>query len=596
MGITTHFQDQIRELPQLSAALSREDVLLGPLGPDFRINASFSCFDTALIQAVLGAEDKRFFSHPGIDWRAIGRALIKNLKAGRILQGGSTITQQLVRNVILRNTRRTISRKVAEACVALALESVVPKEQILEAYLNSAYFGHGIYGVKLAAIEYFARDLSDLNVSECAYLAGLLKGPHRYCHCCNPARAAARTEWIQKRMLINWGSQSQKSEHSPLKAMRVRRMKRRETVVSVHPATTPYFLDYVTQWLRVHFHSHFPKRRLIVKTSLDVRSQSVLEQVCRDVAKEGFSGRIACLIQDSNTGLIRALSGGLDHKTSPFNVASNGSLQPGSTFKPFLAAAAIKSGIPLSTIYQSQPLELCLKYSKVWKVRNYHGQYYGGITLDEALVRSDNTVFAQLILDLNLKALAKLFQRMGYAVSRPTPSISIGALPHGISPLQLCSSYSVFSSEGMFFPPSPVISVETENGDAIYRHTRPINPVISPGIATQVRSVLRTVVERGTGVLGSDDSGLHAKTGTTNEGSWYMSFDPAFRVLTWVETPQDQKTEVYSDKAVTAKSLALRIWTLLRRDGFSSTSLHGIFRGIDHLSVQDILWVDREFA
>lgn len=548
---------QIRELPQLSVALSADRIVLGAVYVEHRINASYLAFGARLLRAVIAAEDKRFFVHCGIDPLAMMRAAWKNVRRGRIVQGGSTITQQLVRNVILRDTRRTFSRKLLEILSALRLEKCVSKPEILEAYLNSAYFGHGMFGVRLASLEIFNKEPIELTDQESAHLAGLLRAPARYCYCCNPASAALRTQRVLGRV-----ARARYLPAVPSTSFPARRWRRRKELTTACPATLPYFLDYVRQWLLSNCRSHFPSRRLIVRTSLSPECQLALEESVAEFRRLGFTGRLLSVIQDAGTGLVRGLAGGSDHAQQPFNAAINGRLQPGSIVKPLILAAAVEAGIALDKTYVSRPLEISLGDGRIWNVHNFQDTYRGSITVAEALVHSDNTVFAQLVLDVGLDRLSIFLKRLGYRAG-VTPAIATGAVRIPMSPLEMCASYSLFSSGGFLYASSPVTSVSTEEGAEVHEYRPAVpKPVLDPWIAESIRPLLHDVATRGTGTIPSGLADLHAKTGTTDTGFWYMSFDPSYRVLAWVEKEPSVPTETYVDKGITAKALADRIWKL----------------------------------
>jgi penicillin-binding protein 1A len=590
-GFPSNLKDAVSRLPQVSAATSHDGIVLGAVYVENRLCADSKSIGADLKSAVLSTEDKRFLTHHGVDWIAVARTIWKNLKAGRIVQGGSTITQQLVRNVILRNARRTFARKFLEVCLALALEKTLSKQQILHAYLNASYFGHGIYGVRLAALYYFSKEVEELTIEDCAYLAGLLKGPRHFCHCCKVERSKNRTKFVLRRM-VQEGHSIRDIPHS----QPPRRFRRRKTIDAMCPSTAPYFLDFVGQWLRRCSAAHFPSRPLVIRTSLNIGCQEVLEKVCRDVEQDGFKGRLACIVQDSKSGLVRALAGGYNFSNQPFNVAVNGSIQPGSTFKPFVLAAALKSGMSPDKRYISQPLELQLPNRQVWRVGNFQRVYRGEISIAEATVFSDNSVYAQLMLDLGTDSVSRLLRRVGLDIGPVSPAAAIGAVTRGCSPLQVCSGYSLFSAEGLFMPSSPVVGLQSESGDVLLQHVNTFQPVLKPSTAMTVNHILRQVVVRGTGPLRMDAEDIHAKTGTTHDGAWYVSFDQAFRVLTWIERTDDDPTPNYSEKGVTAINLAQRIWSLLRRGTFTSPQLFGLFRGTDCLTVRDLLWVEEQFA
>jgi membrane peptidoglycan carboxypeptidase len=256
----------------------------------------------------------------------------------------------------------------------------------------------------------------------------------------------------------------------------------------------------------------------------------------------------------------------------------------------------MKAGISPEKRYLSQPLELQLPDNQIWRVGNFQRFYRGEITLAEALVFSDNSVFAQLMVELGVDSFAGLLRRVGLDAGPVSPAAAIGAVTRGVSPLQVCSSYSLFSTEGLFMPSSPILSVQSESGDVLLRHVQAFQPVLNPSMVKTINQMLRQVVLRGTGALSIENNDIHAKTGTTHDGAWYASFDPAFRVLTWVERTDDDRVINYPEKGTTARNLAERIWSLLRRGSYASTQLYGVFRGADHLNVRDLLWMEEQFA
>lgn len=574
--------------PQMSAAITADGILVGAIATEHRLSVSYDSLAPSLIAAVLSAEDKRFFRHRGIDWLALLRASFRNMRAGTIVQGGSTITQQLARNAVLKDTRRTLKRKALEAAIAKILEGIFSKDEILEAYLNACYFGHGVFGVRLAALSSFGKEPSDLDTEEAAYLAGLLRGPARYCSCCRPESARSRTRHVLALMAKN------KTPSSYRRSGPVRRFERRSTLVDKCPWTAQYFLDCVKQWLLTHCGTLFPAKPLIVTTTLDITAQLAVESACQEAWRRGYRGRLACVVQNSCSGAILGLAGGVRYSEQPFNCAINARLQPGSLIKPFILAAAIEAGISPERVYRSAPLVIEQPNGTPWNVRNFGDIYRGPISLSEALIYSDNSVYVQLTLDLGLRPISDVLRRVDVSTARLTPAIATGSLAPGLAPLRLCTSYCAFASRGFISPATPVMSVATETGEFLYRHQHTPFAALSPTAADLVSSVLREVPIRGTGRFDPPLSDLHAKTGTTDTGAWYASYDQSFQVLTWVDTASSPPPASWG-KAVTAGLLAERIWRLLRESDIPSAKLFGAFRGVDRLNVRDLLWVNKQF-
>jgi penicillin-binding protein 1A len=580
--------NSIKHLPQASALLTSDSRLFSSIWEENRSCISLREVASSVVHALIATEDRRFFFHNGIDARGILRAACVNLRAGRFVQGGSTVTQQLARMSVLRRSDRTLRRKLLELCVAVLLERQYAKEQILEAYLNAAYFGHNIYGIELAALAFCKKRAADLDEIEAAYLVGLLKSPARYCRCCNPVRAVTRTQLVSRLA----GFQASASRKSATEKI----LKRRPRYSELFPLTAGYPKEYVRRWLKQNLPESYPSKRLIVHTTLDPQCQSAIETACAEVRSKGYSGRLACLVQDSNSGAIRAISGGADFRSHQFNSATDGYLQPGSLLKPFVLLAAIQKGIPIDYKFESRPLGIQLVGGEIWDVRNAGNKYYGRISIAEALVHSDNTVYAQLVLEVGVEQVLRLLKSSGLPIKYATPALSMGAIRPGVSPLQICTAYSVFSSCGTFVPSLLITRVFDERGTCLW-HSRPTAfPMCTHDDASAVIKILRRVSEEGTGVLPIPQAGLAAKTGTSISGGWYMSFSDTYRVLTWTESDfLPIGVTQYPEKAISAKVLASRIWQLLRNAKLGFSELYSSFAGVDSMSVRDLLWVEDEF-
>jgi penicillin-binding protein 1A len=380
---------RIVSLAQTSVLLASGDDLYGSVYEKNRLCVPLNQVARSVLTALLAVEDRRFFSHRGLDFRAVARAAYVNIRNLRFVQGGSTLTQQLARIAVLQRAERTFRRKSVEALVALAIERQFNKLQILEAYLNAAYFGHGIHGIELAALAHCGKTAATLNDSDAAYLIGLLKAPARYCRCCDPARAAGRTKLAMRLSGMNTARAEEHSDRSP--------WRRRPTWTDRLQSTGKYATQLVQRWLKQSLPGYYPAQRLIVRTTIDPRCQIALELACRFVQSTGYSGRLACIVQDVQSGTIKAVSGGVDFRRQEFNSATNGCLQPGSLLKPFILLAALQRGIPLDYKYESRPLTICPKHGRPWSVKNADDRYRGWMTIADALVFSDNTVYAQFV-------------------------------------------------------------------------------------------------------------------------------------------------------------------------------------------------------
>lgn len=574
----------MRRLPQVSAVMTSEGHLFGSVYEQNRLVVPLSAISPSMVRAVLAVEDRRFFDHHGVDWRAVVRAALVNLRRRRFVQGGSTITQQLARIAVLGRCDRTLRRKLLEAVVAYMLELQIGKLQILEAYLNAAYFGHGVYGVQIAALNYFGKLAQELSDHEAAHLAGLLRAPSHYCYCCRPRSARQRTALVLGMMKVRATRPIGRSTRRPRPALSTRL-----------PLSGGYVLDSVRQWLRQNASARYPHRGLIVHTTIDANCQQAVEDACRAARRAGYQGRLACVIQDAHSGAVRALSGGVDFRRHQFNAAADGELQPGSVLKPFVLMAALERGMGLDQKFESRPLCLQLDAGRTWTVRNAGDRYFGPITIADALVLSDNTVYAQLLLEIGVDPVRQLLERAGIKLKSLTPALSTGATRPGLSPIQVCSAYSMFSSAGRFFHPEIVSRIVEEDGSPWSNPVQPVQ-VCTPALSSVVTGVLQRVAREGTGSLRYQHPRLASKTGTSASGGWYVSYDESFRLLTWTETDfSPGPIGTYPAKGVSAKALADRIWTLLTGPRRAFSALFGAFAGVDHMLIRDLLWVEQQF-
>jgi len=542
-----------------------------------------------VVRTLLAVEDRRFFTHCGIDFKAILRAAYVDVRNLRLVQGGSTITQQLARMAVLRRHDRTLRRKLLEAVTAILIERQLTKEQILETYLNAAYFGHNIFGIELASLVYCGKPAAAVDEFEAAYLIGLLRAPAKYCYCCNPQNAIWRTGLA----LHLVGSEA----HTIPKNSPPNTWRRRPSCADRLPLTAEYVTQHTRRWLKQNLSDHYPVHRLLIHTTIDARCQMILELVCSIARRLGYVGRAACIIQDAHSGAIRALAGGTNYRSQNFNTATDGNLQPGSLLKPFILLSAIQAGVRIDQRYESRPLTIRLKNGKTWSVRNAGERYLGWITLADALVVSDNTVYAQMILDLGIDRFRDLLAAVGINARELTAAISTGAIRPGVSPLQICAAYSVFSSGGTFYQSVIVERALNEHGTPIYQVIPSSVRVCSSSAATTVKDVLKRANKEGTGVLPMHHTNLAAKTGTSISGGWYASFDDSYRVLTWTDADFQPfgTTRHFSSKGVSAKMLASRIWSLLAQSKLGFSELYSVFAGVESMSVRDLLWVESQF-
>ncbi len=507
-----------------------------------------------LVQAVLAAEDHRFFEHGGLDLRAMLRAAWANLRAGRVRQGGSTITQQLVKNRLL-GSERTYGRKVREAWLATAIEWRYSKEQILEAYLNEIYLGQrgslAIRGVGAAARSYFRKEVHQLALTEAALIAGMARAPNSYSPAANPERARQRRDAVLGRMReLGWISAAD-FETGRRQPIRVR-------PVPVPGQWAPYFTDYARQEVEQRLgvgviDSHRGAR---VHTPLDLTLQRFaeaavargLDQLERNwprLRRADHAERLqaALIALDPTTGEIHALVGGREYRASQFNRAVLARRQPGSAFKPFvyLAALSARRGGPAftpATLVDDTPLTLTVG-TTTWSPRNYEDRYEGRVTVRRALEQSLNAATVRVALEIGLPAVIETARGLGIpSPLAPVPATVLGASE--VTPLELARAYLPFANGGVRHPNlAAVTAVFEENGTRLDLQKSDTIQVVPPAEAYVMTSLLQGVIAAGTAssVRALSAAGTVAgKTGTTNDGrdAWFVGYTPTLLALVWV--------------------------------------------------------------
>ncbi|MFN2587263.1 MAG: transglycosylase domain-containing protein [Actinomycetota bacterium] len=512
-----------------------------------RVLASLRDVPRSLVAAVVAAEDARFFEHPGFDVRSIARAALVNLAKGDAVQGGSTITQQYVKNTFFRNPARTFERKAKELRLAIEVERRHTKPEILELYLNTVYFGSGAYGVATAAEEYFGKDVDRLDAAESALLAAVIRAPETYDPREHPRAARARRNYVIARM-------EQLGKLSPRRAERVRR--RPLGVVPERPPREtryPYFVEAVRQEIlgdRRLGSSESERARalykggLTVQTTLDPAMQSAAEAAVRDVLDEPGDPAAALVALRPSTGEIVAMVGGRDWSRSQVNLAlgragGGSGRQPGSAFKPIAAAAALEAGIPFDARYESSPATFSFADGSTWSPANAEGEGRGLMPLDEALVQSVNGVYARLGVHIGPGPIVSQAKRMGVRSRLPIyPSVVLGTAQ--VSVLDMAAAYATLANGGAAVEPTTVRSVRTASGEVFRPDQRVAPGVVSPGTAYLITRALEDVIARGTGVAAGFGRPAAGKTGTTNDyvDAWFVGYTPDLVAAVWVGYPQ----------------------------------------------------------
>ncbi|HHC09423.1 MAG TPA: PBP1A family penicillin-binding protein [Actinobacteria bacterium] len=497
-----------------------------------------------LVDAVVAIEDERFWSHEGIDLEAIARAVLANVEAGAPVQGGSTITQQYLKNVLL-TPEITLDRKLEEAVLALRLEEGLDKEAILERYLNTVYFGAGAYGVATAARTYFGKDVADLDLAEAALLAGLIRAPARTDPFRDPDAALTRRRVVLDKMVeLGWldPEEAAAAAEAPLRL-----------VPDPGPrARYPYFVAEVRRRLLAdpRLAPSFEERYdllfnggLAIYTTLDPTVQEAAEAAIADVLDDEGDPAAALVAIEPNTGHVLALVGGRDwydgdDPVAKFNLATQGRRQAGSAFKPFVLAAALEQGLGLDDVFPGGPSVEISTPSGPWLVENYDGAAFPDLTLAEATVFSVNVVYARLIDLIGPERVANLAEAMGITTDlRPLHALALGA--EEVTVLDMASAYGTFANGGVHVEPVFVTRIVDRAGVDIYREVPAVAKVLDRTIADRVTAVLTDVVRRGTGQQARIGRPTAGKTGTTQDhaDAWFVGYTPELVAAVWVGFP-----------------------------------------------------------
>jgi penicillin-binding protein 1A len=521
--------------------------------------------------AVVITEDKRFYAHDGIDYFRIFGALARNVKAGSYVQGFSTITMQLARNVFSDRISRekTLLRKIKEARVARAIERRYSKDKILELYLNQVYLGNGAYGVETASQRYFGKSVRDVTVAEAAVLAGLLKGPERY----NPRRFADRA--IQRRNtvleLMRRGGAISNEDASLAKAYPLQLAERAES-----GDVAPYFVEWVRKELEEHFGARLYDEGLKVYTTLDVDMQTAAERALENqlqaieggrhgkythLTYEAYLARSAdggetgaanspylqgsFVAIDPRSGAVRAMVGGRDFGDSKFNRATQALRQPGSTFKPIVYAAAVHEGYGPAQVVDDSPIALDQMSGETWTPQNYDMKFQGSMPMRKALYQSRNLAAIRTGMAVGADAVITMARRFGITTPIPPyPSVFIGSAD--TYPIQMIGSYSVFANLGLRTTPHAIARVENAAGKVVWKPDLMREAVLSPEEAWLMVNMMKDVVVRGTGAR-IWSSGFRVpsggKTGTTNDGAdvWFIGYTADLVAGVWMGFDKPQK-------------------------------------------------------
>nr|WP_246513427.1 penicillin-binding protein 1A [Azospirillum picis] len=496
-----------------------------------------------LVEAVLAIEDRRFYSHFGIDPLGLARAVYVNWRSGRAVQGGSTITQQLAKNLFL-TPEKSLKRKIQEAMLALWLESRFSKDQILTAYLNRVYLGAGTFGVDAAARTYFGKPATEVDIRESAVLAGLLKAPSRYAPSSNPDESAERARVVMAAMLdAGYLTQAQYEAARTAKPS---------------PRRKPggdgrYFADWVTEL--VPGFAGPDHGDVIVRTTLDLKMQRAAEQRLEALlAGPGAAANVhqGALVAMSPDGAVRALVGGRDYDGSEFNRATQALRQPGSAFKPFVYLAALEAGWTPDSLIDDAPVQLAN-----WSPGNYDGKYRGSITLASALAHSSNTATARLIDRVGTDRVRRIASNLG--ISSPlTRDLSLALGTSEVTPLELVRAYAGIANRGVPVWAYAITEIKSRDGTVLYRRQGGGGgAVVNPAYAVQLAQMMTGVLDYGTGRSARLNRPAAAKSGTTQDyhDAWFVGFTADLVAGVWLGNDNNDAM-----KKVTGGTLPAKLW------------------------------------
>jgi len=545
-------------------------------GSESRILVGTNEISPWMLHAIVAVEDRRFYEHRGVDMRGIARAVWADVTSKGVVQGGSTITQQFVKNSCV-TSKRTISRKLKEAALAWQLEQRWSKDRILTAYLNTIYFGNGAYGIQRAAQTYFNTSAEKLDLAQAALLAGIPADPTRFDPVTNPRAARERRREVLQALLREddiLPKDYRAADRAPLP--------RPDSVrLPGIQGPAPYFANYVKQQLI----SKYGTRKVFgggldVQTTIDLRLQKLARRSIESVLNDPSGPSAALVAIRPRTGEIVAMYGGDNFRQSQFNLAVQGERQAGSSFKPFVLATALREGIAPSTTFASHPVSIFMG-DRYWNVHNYEGDYLGSANLTTATIQSDNSIYAQLTKLVGPKQVAATARAAGIT-RRLNPYFAIGLGADPVSPLEMARAYSTFANQGYRVDgkvfgnrPRAIARVRSGGGKVVEDNAPVLRPVLSRNDDALLTSILEGVIREGTGRRAALPDRIAAgKTGTTeNYGdAWFVGYTPQLATAVWVGYPDKlvPMTTQYHGEPVAGGTFPAEIWrafTTLALDG-----------------------------
>jgi penicillin-binding protein 1A len=510
---------ELRQSPngQMIRVRASDGTVITSLGPSFGQWLTYRQIPPIMTAAMVSVEDRRFPYHPGVDPIGIVRSFTVRFQKGRFTQGGSTITQQLARNVFLTNDK-TWTRKIREIILALAMERKYSKNQILEAYLNRVYFGGGAYGIDAASRKFFDHPATQLSLEEAAIIAGLVKAPSNYSPTADAKAAIGRAGVVLAAM-------QDAGTLTPGEAARAD-----PASVKLAPEQNSTSVRYFTDWALPQLETLIDETEapIDVWTTIDIKMQRAAEAAIRANAPPGTQGALVALDRD---GAVRAMVGGTDYVTSIYNRATQAVRQPGSAFKLFVYLAALESGMTTETTMVDEPIQI-----NGWSPRNSSGRYAGEMTLRTAFTYSVNTIAAKIGAEVGTSAIAGMARRFGISTPVNTmPSMVLGT--SDVRLIDMTRAYASVASKGVAIVPFGIVKVTSDKGELLYEHRADLSRVlVPPYVAAGMTDLLQTAVSAGTGRAAQIGRPVAGKTGTTtsNKDGWFMGFSSGITTGVWM--------------------------------------------------------------
>ena len=538
-----------------------------------RLVVSLEMMPDLLPQAFVAAEDARFYEHPGVDVWSIFRALFHNLHTGVRAQGGSTITQQVTRSLLL-SRKKVYSRKIKEAILAYRIDSVMSKDEILYIYLNQIYLGEGAHGVEAAAHTYFNKNVKNLSLGQMALLAGLPKAPSRYSPFKEIKIAKKRQAYVLNRM----------AEEGYIKAEAARKAFKEPLSLNVSrdvAVGVEYYVQQVSNYVSSRYGQEtLATGGLTIFTFLDPAIQlNAMTSIQRGLAalsgiqKKGISPQAAMIVMETGTNKVRAVVGGADYTASQFDRAVQAKRQPGSAFKPIVYAAALEKGFTPASVLMDEPMHLAgAGRGRTWEPKNFDNRHHGSTTLAAGLIHSRNIVAIKLLQEVGIKRVISMAEGLGIS-SKLRPDLTLALGSSGISLLEMTGAYSAFANQGSYTVPAFIEKIVDRHGNILEEYSPGKVRAMSKKTANQLDHLLQEVISQGTG---RQARGLKAtaagKTGTTdhNMDAWFIGYTRELLAGVWVG--YDKKISLGEN--ATGGEVAAPIWLDFMKQADSGENLH----------------------